>query len=63
MRTTINVDEGLLAKAMVVAGSQDAEATIEEALKALVRLGDQREILNLVGKVEWSGDLDEMRRD
>jgi hypothetical protein len=38
-------------------------ATFEEALRILIGLKRQEEILALRGKLHWEGDLDEMRRD
>jgi Arc/MetJ family transcription regulator len=52
-----------MAKAMKAAGTKTKKETVEEGLKALVRKGDMRKLINLRGKVQWDGDLDAMRTD
>jgi len=37
-------------------------APLEAGLKALIRLGRQKRILDLAGKVHWEGNLDESRQ-
>lgn len=62
MRTNIDIDEELLARAHAVTGAATEQATIEAALRTLVRLREQQKILGLAGKVHWEGDLEESRR-
>ena len=62
MRTNIDIDDELLEKAMRLAGTKTKKATVEEALRIMVRRYGQRRALELRGTVEWVGDLDEMRR-
>jgi len=61
MRTNIDIDDELLAEAAKVFGTTTKKATVEAALERAVRRRRQRRILELEGKVEWVGDLDEMR--
>ena len=61
MRTNIEIDDRLMAKAMKASGLSTKKAVVEAALKTLLRLHDQRSLRKLKGKVEWIGDLDEMR--
>jgi Arc/MetJ family transcription regulator len=64
MRTNIDIDEKLLAKAMSAAGKTTKKDTVHEALELLVRIrSGQTAIRALRGKIEWEGDLDVMRRD
>jgi Arc/MetJ family transcription regulator len=63
LRTNIVLDDALLAEAMRRTGLKTKRAVVEEALKTLVRLKRQEEILKLRGKLHWEGDLDAMRRD
>lgn len=63
MRTNIDIDDELLDKAMRLAGTATKKSTVEKALELLIRSHEQRKILELYGKVEWDGDLEEMRRD
>jgi len=63
MRTNIDIDEKLLAKAMSVAGKKTKKDTVHEALELFVRLRrGQKAIRALRGKIEREGDLDAMRR-
>jgi Arc/MetJ family transcription regulator len=62
MRTNIEIDDELLAKAMKAAGTTTKKATVEEALRQLVENHRGRQaIANLAG-LGWEGDLDEMRQ-
>jgi Arc/MetJ family transcription regulator len=61
MKTTLDIDEELLTRAQGVCGTRSRKATIEEALRTLIRLREQEEILGLAGKVRWVGNLDESR--
>ena len=63
MRTNIEIDDELMKKALALSGLRTKKAVVEEALKLLIRLRDQRKILELAGKVHWEGDLDQMRRN
>jgi Arc/MetJ family transcription regulator len=62
MRTNIVLDEELIAEAMRRTGIKTKRAVVEEALRTLIQLKRQEEILALRGKLKWEGDLDEMRR-
>ncbi len=62
MRTNIEIDDELMAEAMRVAGTTTKKATVEEALRELIRRHRVRSLLDLFGTVGWEGDLDEMRR-
>jgi Arc/MetJ family transcription regulator len=60
-RTNIVIDDKLMREAMKLTGCKTKRATVEEALRMVVRLKKQNEILDLVGKVEWVGNLNDMR--
>jgi Arc/MetJ family transcription regulator len=62
MRTNIEIDDELMKRAMQVTGLRTKKATVEEALRRLVQRKRQSDLLDLFGKVEWVGDLDEMRQ-
>lgn len=62
MRTNIEIDEKLMAQAMRASGETTKKATVEEALRALIRLRGQASIRQLRGKVKWEGDLKESRQ-
>ena len=63
MRTTIVIDDDLLARAMRATGAKTKREVVELGLAALVRLKEQEELRGLRGKLRWTSDLDEMRRN
>jgi Arc/MetJ family transcription regulator len=63
MRTNIEIDDALMADAMLAMGARTKREAVEEALRTSLRLARQREMQGLRGKVDWDGDLDAMRRD
>lgn len=62
MRTNIDIDDRLLSAAMAATGLTTKKATVEEALRTLMRMKEREEILTLAGKVSWRGDLGETRK-
>jgi Arc/MetJ family transcription regulator len=62
MRTNIEIDDQLMAKAQRLSGLPSKRAVVEAGLQILVRLKEQEEILRLAGKVHWDGNLDESRQ-
>lgn len=63
MRTNIDIDDDLLAEAMAASGLATKRATVEEALRQLLRNHRRRKALEETAGIGWEGDLDEMRRD
>ncbi len=61
MRTNVEIDEKLIRRAMALSGKPTKKAVVEEALRLVVQLKRQAGILKLFGKVQWEGNLDEMR--
>ena len=62
MRTNIEIDDDLLQEALRVSGLKTKRAVVEAGLRMLLRLKRQEDILSLVGKVHWEGNLDESRQ-
>ena len=62
MRTNVDIDERLLAEAMMLAGTPTKKATVEEALRQLVRQHRQRGAVMEMKGLGWDGDLDAMRQ-
>ena len=62
-RTTVMLDEHLIAEAKRLTGIATTQRLIEYALRELVRRCSQRQLLGLRGRVDWQGDLDAWRRD
>lgn len=63
MRTNIVIDDELMEAAMKASAATTKREVVEEALRTFVNLRAQAKILDLFGKVEWEGDIDEMRRN
>ena len=62
MRTNIEIDDALIQEALRVSGLKTKRAVVEAGLRMLLRLKRQEDILRLVGKVHWEGNLDESRK-
>jgi Arc/MetJ family transcription regulator len=63
MRTNIEIDDDLMARALELSGLKTKRATVEQGLRLLIKLKQQERVGELFGKVRWEGDLDESRRD
>jgi len=61
MRTNIVIDDELMSKAQQISGNTTKKDTVDEALRLLVRMKAQEELRKLRGKLQWDGDLDDMR--
>jgi len=62
MRTNIDIDDDVLREAQRLVGTRTKRETVNLALRELVARHRQIGILDLRGKVQWSGDLAESRR-
>jgi Arc/MetJ family transcription regulator len=63
MRTNIVIDDQLMDQALTLSGLKTKKETVEEALRLLISLKSQAKIRNFRGKLNWEGDLNEMRTD
>ena len=63
MRTSIDIDDRLMAAALKAGGLKTKKATVEAGLRLLVQTRAQERIRALRGKLRWEGSLDDMRRD
>ncbi|MDT8321003.1 MAG: type II toxin-antitoxin system VapB family antitoxin [Xanthomonadales bacterium] len=63
MRTNIVIDDALMKAVLEKTGIKTKREAVEEGLKLLLKMKNQEKILELRGKINWEGDLDEMRRD
>ncbi|VAW87713.1 hypothetical protein MNBD_GAMMA18-493 [hydrothermal vent metagenome] len=61
MRTNIVIDDKLMSDALKVTGLSTKKEAVELGLKLLVKQNKQQAIRKLRGKLNWEGDLDEMR--
>ena len=63
MRTNIEIDDELMAKAMKASGERTKRATVERGLQLLLELDQQRSVRRSRGVLKWEGSLEDMRRD
>ena len=61
MRTNIEIDDKLMNDVLKATGLKTKKEAVELGLKTLIRLKKQENIKNFRGKLEWSGNLDDMR--
>ena len=61
-RTNIVLDEKLLNECIKATGIKTQKALIDHALRELLRHEKQTELLELKGKINWDGNLDEARQ-
>ena len=61
MRTTIEIDDALMAEAQK-ASRQTKKQTVEQALRLLLRLRRQSEVGAAFGQYRWRGDLARSRK-
>jgi len=61
MRTTLDLDNTIVAKAMEISGEKTKTAVIHKALNELIRKNTARKILNYAGKIDINIDLDILR--
>ena len=63
MRTNIVIDDQLMTQAIALSGLRTKKETVEEALRLLISLKNQASLRKFRGKLNWEGNLDEMRID
>jgi Arc/MetJ family transcription regulator len=61
-RTNIVLDEDLVRRGLKATGLKTSRALVHHALQELVRREKQTGLLELKGKVRWTGNLETMRR-
>ena len=61
MRTNIEIDDELMAKALRLTGLRTKRAAVEAGLRALIEKRGRELLLEAAGKYPWEGDLDRMR--
>lgn len=60
-RTNIELDVNLINEAMELTEIKTIKEVVHHSLRELIRLEKRKKLLGLKGKVQWEGDLDEMR--
>jgi len=61
-RTNIDLDEKLVTEAMRLTRKKTKKDVVNFAVGELVRKLKRKKLLDLEGKVDWKGNLDEMRK-
>lgn len=62
MRTNIHIDDSLMSDAQRLSGAKTKKEAVEQGLKLLVQMHEQQSIRQLRGKLQWNGDLEQMRQ-
>ncbi len=62
LRTNIELDEKLVKEAMKLTNKKTKKELVNYALEELLKRFKRKKLLELEGKVEWTGNLDEMRK-
>jgi len=61
-RTNIDLDENLVDEAMKLTNKKTKKEVVNYAVEELVRKLKRKKILELEGKIEWTGNLDKLRK-
>jgi Arc/MetJ family transcription regulator len=61
-RTNVVLDDEVVAQAKKVTGIKTVRHLLDHALKELLRHKNQRRLLKLRGKIDWEGDLSDLRQ-
>jgi Arc/MetJ family transcription regulator len=62
MRTNIVLDDDLIQRALALTGLKTKKDVVHEALLTLVRPREQEQTKDLRGKLNWTGNMDELRQ-
>jgi Arc/MetJ family transcription regulator len=60
MRTNIDIDDELMAEAMLATGEKTKKAVVEAGLRKLVQLNRQVEALQALRGIGWDGGAEKM---
>ena len=61
MRTNIVIDDNLMQDVLNATGFKTKKQAVELGLKLLLKKNKQQAIRKLRGKLDWTGDLEQMR--
>jgi Arc/MetJ family transcription regulator len=62
VRTNIVLDDKLVEEGLKITGLKTKKELVNLALKELVVRAKRKKILEFEGKIEWEGNLEEMRK-
>jgi Arc/MetJ family transcription regulator len=63
MRTNIVIDDKLMSDTLKATGIKTKREVVELGLRTLLRLRKQETVRQFRGKLQWEGDLNDMRTD
>lgn len=63
MRTNIVIDDKLMNLALKTSGLKTKKEVVEEGLKVLINIRNQKKLKSLRGKLHWEGNIEKMRTD
>lgn len=63
MRTNIVIDDELMNEVIKLTGAKTKKEAVELGLLTLIRIKKQEKIRQYRGKLDWDGNLDDMRMD
>ena len=63
MRTYIVIDDALMRDALKASGAKSKREAVELGLRTLLKLNKQAQIKTLRGRINWQGNLEQMRLD
>ena len=63
MRTNIVIDDALMRDALKASGAKSKREAVELGLRTLLKLNTQAQIKTLRGRINWQGNLEQMRLD
>jgi Arc/MetJ family transcription regulator len=58
MATNLSLDPELLEQAVRIGGERTKKAAVTRALEEYIARRKQKDLLDLMGKLEWDGDFD-----
>ena len=63
MRTNIVIDDALMRDALKASGAKSKREAVELGLRTLLKLNKQAQIKTLRERINWQGNLEQMRLD
>jgi predicted transcriptional regulator len=61
MATTVSIDQDLVERALRISGERTRKAVVTRALEEFIARRRQRDLVDLMGKLEWDGSYDYKR--
>lgn len=63
LKMSVEIDEKLVSKAMRLSHKKTKKELVNYALEELTNRLERKRILDIEGKIEWTGNLAKMRKD